>query len=339
VNEGDFIRTRLVRWNEELARIDAATSNGSPRSGAGAAALAGRALEACGHLLRRLARSSAGTDAGLDRVERVLRALPSGAVAAWAASADLGALEARLRRATDEAVEAALPETPKDAESWAASAREGLEARDAFESQLVAMCFREGLGFEAERSVRERLAAALKAQDLALSPRSRRLVTLNAYRREMRDALDPEHRKRAWWFTSRADCDDLLPMLAGEKKASEHVERCDECQRDLARARRADLPRMRHLSEDDLWKYDLGLLSGAERAYAERHARACGACAEALAALAEGEQEIAALALTGSDGAGVRPMTLETARGGAEEPEVLADDADFRLFVSRGQER
>jgi hypothetical protein len=212
-----------------------------------------------------------------------------------------------------------------------------LEARDAFESQVAAMRCREALGYEADRPVRERLAAALEAQDVALSPRSRRLVGLNAYRRQMRDALDPDHRRGAWWFTSRADCDDLLDVLAGERTATQHVEQCDECQRDLARARRIELPRTRHLSEDDLWNYDLGVLSAGERVYADRHARTCPSCAQALAALVEGEQEIEGL--TGMGGTEVRPVGLPPARRGGKEPEVLADDADFRLLVFRRRKK
>jgi hypothetical protein len=334
VNDGDIGR-RVAEWSEELAAVETALSGASAHTADNAdatravASLAGRALEAGGHLLRRAARSGIASPS----IERVLRALPSRGVEAWVESVDLAAVEARLRRATDEAVEAGLPETPGEAETWAAWARQGLETRDAFESQLVALRFREGLGFEVERPVRERLAAALGTKDRALWPMSRRLVALNGWRRQMRDALDPEHRAGAWWFTARAECDDLLAVLAGEKPATKHVEGCDECQRDLARARLVDLPRTRHLSEDDLWNFDLGLLPPAERAYAERHARTCVACAQALAALAEGEQEIAAPTRTA--GAGARTVDLPRAGRGGDEPEVLADDADFRLLLFR----
>ena len=328
MNDGNFIGARLAEWSEELAAVQAALDAGGVAM-LEEAELAGRALEACGHLLRRAARS--GVAAG--SIEGVLRALPSRGVEEWARSVDVAAIEARIWRAADEAVEARLPETPGDADTWAVWARQGLEARDALESRLVAMGVREGLGFAAEMPVRERLAAALRAKDRALASTTRRLVGLNGWRRAMRDALDPEHRERAWWFTARADCDDLLGVLAGEEPATEHVERCDECQRDLARARVADLPRTRHLSEDDLWNYDLGLLSPGERAYAERHARTCVWCGQALAALAEGEQEIAALSRTA--GPAIRTIDFPRARSGSDEPEVLADDADFRLLLFR----
>ncbi|HYX90442.1 MAG TPA: hypothetical protein VE782_02685, partial [Myxococcaceae bacterium] len=155
MNDGDFIRMRLAEWSEELGALEATLDAGAEVF-LEEAELAGRALEVCGHLLRRTARS----DFAPRSIERVLKAVPSGGIEAWAESVDMTAVESRLWRAADEAVEAGLPETPGEAETWAAWARQGLEMRDAFESRLVAMRFREGLGHEAERAVRERLAAA-----------------------------------------------------------------------------------------------------------------------------------------------------------------------------------
>ena len=52
MNDGNFIGARLAEWSEELAAVQAALDAGAVAM-LEEAELAGRALEACGHLLRR----------------------------------------------------------------------------------------------------------------------------------------------------------------------------------------------------------------------------------------------------------------------------------------------
>ncbi|MBX5482647.1 MAG: hypothetical protein IRZ16_12530 [Myxococcaceae bacterium] len=326
------VRVRIQRRLEELVHLEAAAGAGSICDAEGAA----RALLCAGDLLRR--RGLLGDHREV--VERLLRKVSSAGVAAFARSVDLDALETRLRRAAEEAVEATLPESPEDAGTWAAWAAEGLEERDALESQLWALEAREVLGFEGDRSARERLKAAVAAQDRALRGSARWWVGLNDLRRAERDALDPMARAAAWWYVDRADCDDLLPLLAGELTHSAHAERCPDCQRDLDVVRTANQPRPRHLSEDELWRYDLGTLSRQERALVDAHVRICLECSRALAALEEGEEAIRELTATATPKTDIpfgTVIELPTARNRPQndEPEVLATHADFRLLLFR----
>lgn len=336
------IRLRHRARLGELTLLEAAL--GAREASSGVADLAGRTLDVAGALLRR----SRASGVPLADVERVLRLIPTAAVETWARTVDLDELESRLRRAAEEAVEAILPESPEDRETWAAWAREGIEARDRLESQLVALQHRESMGFAADRAVRERFAQALVKKDAALRPRCRWLVGLNPWRRDERDALDPEHRANAWWFTDRAECDDLIALLAGELEHSAHVHVCADCQRDLLRVESVSAPRIRHVTADELWNDDLGLCTPQERAVIERHARTCGECAQALAALSEGEEAIREITepakrrtRPGLGLSGLNPMQGDQRARvrNTEEPDVVADHADFRLLLFRRRER
>lgn len=293
----------------------------------------GRALAAAGSLLRRL--NAARTD--LSRIRNVLTRLPSDAVRVWSTGVEPSSIEARLHRATEEAMEAALPESNDEQDTWRAWAREGVEARDVLESQLVAMRFREGLGFEGDAPSRVRLGEGLLRQDRALKLRARWLVSLNEWRREERDLLDPEHRSNAWWFVERADCESLLPALAGELTRAEHLRTCPQCRDDLQAVRGINARRERHLSEDELWRFDLGMFTQQERAYLERHIQSCGECAQAVSALDVGEEAIRELTVPRTGTATVIDIRSRL-RPKLSEPEVLADNPHFRLLLFRREQ-
>lgn len=332
MNDG-VVRRRTAAHLEELKTLEVAL--GAKDASAGSAELAGRLLATAGALLRRTHEGGVA----IGTLESALRRLPSAAVKAWVEGVDLAGLEARLRRASEEAVEAMLPESPEDRETWIAWAREGVEARERIEGQLIALRFRETLGFQGESTLCQRLAQQLELQDRALRMRSRWLVGLNAWRREERDALDAEHRATAWWFSDRADCDDLIALLSGELNESRHLERCEHCQRDLARVEAVNAAHARHVSADELWNYDLGLCSAQERAFIEKHSRACGECAQALAALAEGEEAIRDLDNVGTAPGVVVSMDRARAKNASGEAEVVADHDDFRVLLFRRRDR
>lgn len=324
------MNARVLKVRVELPLEELIALEGALKDAAVNPEQVGKALAAAGALLRRMEIARAERA----RIEALLRRLPSKAVHGWSASVELAGVEARMRRATEEAVEAALPEATDEGGTWAAWAREGIEAREVLESQLWALAARERLGFEDDAPARVRLREALTHQDRALAPRARWLVGVNPWRRDERDLLDAEHRATAWWFTARAECDALLPALAGEVKASAHLQSCELCQRDLQTARPVDVPRQRHLSEDDLWRFDLGLSTAAERAFIDQHLRTCPACAQDVAALEDGEDTLRALtAPTQAPTATV--VDIRTRMRPSSEPEVVADTAHFRLLLFR----
>jgi hypothetical protein len=265
----------------------------------------GRILAAAGALLRR--RAAVAFDPAA--VDAALVALSGERVRAWAATVDAGRVAAALGRATDDAALSAFAETEDERARWAAAAVEALAMRDELESAAVALARREELGGSREGAG---FSQQLAVVDRALAGRARRLSGLNEVRRAERDLLDPDARARATWYSERAGCDGLVEALAGERITmgpqaapnpglvpspgeawAAHLRGCAACARDLAAGHAAVAPAGRHLSADDLLRYDLRAMSAAERARADHHADGCEACSEALSALADGERAIA----------------------------------------------
>lgn len=300
----------------------------------------GKLLAAAGELLRR-------SEDGRGEVDQALASLSAGALERWAATVDLVALETVLKRAADEAVEAAIPEAAGEGETWAEWAWQSLCARDRLESCLAALERAGGLGSAAALALSQRFLAALVPLDCQLRPRARWLSAVNGRRRAERDLLLPAHRERAWWFASRADCDDLVLLLAGDLQDSPHLASCADCRRDLDVARVVHEPHSRHLSDDDLWRLDAGTASKAERATAQVHARTCPECARALRAMEEGEQTIRDLtegepsspaARTRRERAPAFPVTAARSRGSADM-RVVDDQPAFRVVLAERRSR
>ncbi len=311
---------------------------------AGGTASVGGTLEAAGDLLRR------GGRLGTEGVESALRALSRSRIETWLQSWKPEELKATLLRAAEEAVEVVLGEGGEEADLWRTSALEGLTARDRAASFARALGEWEALQGPLEGEAAQRRDAFLQALgniDAALRPRARWFIPLNPQRREERDMLDPNERMQAWWFSARADCDDLVvSWTARPGSLTSHLQSCSECRADLADVAVVDSPPRRHLSSDELWRLDLDLVAGDERARLDAHAAKCSDCAQAVLALEEGDAAIEeALELEEGlpGGPRARPSSAPVPhRPGARHPErreVLEERRDFRVLLVRERQR
>jgi hypothetical protein len=303
----------------------------------------GEVLEAAGDCLRRAAR------VGVEGVDAALRGLGRPQVEAWLKAQKPQALQPVLLRAAEEAVEVAL-DGGEEAEMWRASALEGLAARDRAASAACALAAWEGLhgALEGEAAqLRERFVSALGTLDSSLRPRARWFIPLNPQRRQERDLLEPAEQDTAWWFSARADCDDLVATWTGAPQTqTSHLQGCTDCRSDMADTAPVDAPPRRHLSADDLWRFDMGLMTEDERSRVDAHTAHCGECAQAVLALGEGEEAVEeALDMEeGSMGQAARNSRAPVAPRPAaarhpEQREVLDERRDFRVVLVRERQR
>jgi hypothetical protein len=147
-------------------------------------------------------------------------------------------------------------------------------------------------------------------------------VGINPSRRIQRDLLDVPRQSTAWWFSERADCDELPALLGGA--SSPHVDTCEQCQSDLRRS--SDLRGGEgHLTSEDLWDLDLGSMPPLRRRAAEAHLAACTACNVAAQALAEGNRAIAELDAPASS------PSIDT----VDTVEVVGESPRFRVLLQR----
>ena len=147
--------------------------------------------------------------------------------------------------------------------------------------------------------------------------------------------LDPDARTKAWWFSARSETGDdgLVAALGGE---GDTVLAGAE-----ARAHQTvTAERHRPIGYDELFRYDLGLASPAERASIEAQRKSNPEFAKAMAALAEGERAIEEIA--GPPPEQVNVIPIERAMPGrveSREGEVVAERADFKVLLFRRKER
>jgi hypothetical protein len=189
---------------------------------------------------------------------------------------------------------------------------------------------------------------ALGRLDRALRPKARWFIPLNPRRRAERELLDAAERTRAWWFNERADCDDLLPALSQlPDKPGPHLQNCTECRADLSSTSAVESPPRRHLSADELWRFDMGLLSADELKWIDRHTEKCLDCAQAIWALEEGDEAIEQ-ALAAKDVAVPAARTSRAPEPSARRPgaarhpeqrEVLEERREFRVVLVRERQR
>jgi len=240
---------------------------------------------------------------------------------------DAEALKADLQRGAEAAFEAVLAESESEAKEFEAWAMEALHGRDALEAALVGLAAWEAatgsLG-EAGKRLRERLGEKLARIDAHGSSLARRMVGINHARRAARDRLAPQYRERAWWFSSRAECDDLAALWKSTDagKASAH---CPACARDRDNAKLAERPPGACATEDELWRLDSDELPTARRRLLEKHARACSECALALQAVAVPLFD-----------APETPPSPELGRPTSAPPEVVASRPEFKVLRFRG---
>ncbi len=298
-------------------------------------------------LLGEILRRATAANVPPERLDAALKGFTKEALREALEAVNVPALEAALVRAADEAVEAGLSDDTDEQELWSSSAQDALRARDGAESTTQAVSRWRELGgtldAKSQKSL-QKLTAALSRLDRALKGKARWFTPLNAYRRLERDLLDADHREHAWWFTARAGCNELIPKLSGQLTQDEkHFRTCPDCRRDLEHTATVDQPPRRHLTPDELWNYDLGLMSLSERRAAVTHADECLECAQLLHAVAEGEKAI-------SEAAGWEPRETPTKRGGPSATEgyastrrpgrhLVAAQNEFRVLLIRDARR
>ena len=301
-------------------------------------------LEVIGDVLRR------GQRLGSEGVERALRGLSRADIDTWLRAQKPEALQPTLLRAAEEAAEVAFGDEKEEAEVWRTSSLEGLTARDRAESADRAIGQWESLHGTLEGEAAARLKSfrdGLGRLDNALRPKVRWFIPLNPQRREERDLLDTGERTRAWWFTERADCDDFIAALGQRpERPGPHLQTCADCRADLTSTQAVEAPPRRHLDAEDLWRFDMGLMSAADLKWGDGHTEKCLECAQAIWALEEGDEAIAQ-ALEGEVAApaAARSRSSESSarRPGAarhpEQREVLEDRREFRVVLVRERQR
>jgi hypothetical protein len=225
---------------------------------------------------------------------------------------------------------------------------EGLMARDRAASAARALGQWEALQGPLTGEAAQRRTEFLKALgniDAALLPRARWFIPLNRQRREERDMLDSNERTQAWWFSARADCDDLVATWTQQPRSlTPHLQGCAECRADLAETAVVDQPPRRHLSFDDLWRFDMGMMSPDERARMDAHTAQCSDCTQAVLALEEGDEAIdEALEMDPNSPLAPPPRDPTHRRPGAarhpERREMLEERRNFRVLLVRERQR
>jgi hypothetical protein len=296
--------------------------------------VAARVLEAAGDLLRRA--SKVPCDRTL--IDTTLKLLTQEGLQSFAEGTSVEELKMRVERAADEAVEAALPDSDDDGPTWGLWAMQGLLARDRAESAICALERLSSLGRGDATSIHQRLKAALSKIDGQLKSRAAALTAVNASRRAERELLDPEVRNTAWWFDLRCEAQDdaLVKALGGDGTLDGKFAAVSE---EVTR------PRKRAVGFDELFRFDLGLATDAERATIAAQKKASPDVAKALAAMEEGERAI--LELSGEQPPmpdNVRPLPRRDAGQGSAQDKtststVVEERTEFRVLLFRRTER
>jgi len=140
--------------------------------------------------------------------------------------------------------------------------------------------------------------------------------------------LDEPERLRAWWFSGRSGVEDdlLVPILGGARPGT--LAPAEQEVGEVVASRRS-----RPISSDDLLRLDLGLASDAERESIARLAARDPELRLALAAMEEGDRAIEEV-LQGA--APERPVVTLPTASRATPPDVIEDNADFKVLVFRG---
>lgn len=282
-------------------------------------------------------------------MDQALQGLSRGDIDTWLRAQKPEALQPALLRAAEESAEAALGDEGEEAEVWRTSSLEGLTARDRAESAARAITQWEALHGPLEGEAAARLNAfreVLGRLDTALRPRARWFIPLNPQRRAERDLLDATERTRAWWFTERSDCDDFISALVQPpERPSPHLETCADCRADLASTQSVEAPPRKHLDAEDLWRFDMGMMSATDLKWVDGHTEKCLECAQAIWALEEGDEAIEQ-ALEGhlpTPAARSRTAEATPRRAGAarhpEQRDVLEERREFRVVLVRERQR
>jgi hypothetical protein len=282
----------------------------------------GRLLEAAGDLLRRRLKVPFDEPA----LDAALAVLPEAALHAWTEGVTATEVAARVERAADQAVDAALPEQDGDGPTLATWAMQTLGARDRLESARVSL---ERLAERAHPGAQvalARLSAVLFEADRRARRTTARLTALNPDRRDELAILDVERRDAAWWYGADAGLEHDLFVKALSGAAVGSLEGAARRAHEVVTRKRS-----RRVSFDELFRFDLGLASEAEAAALRAAAADDPELALALDALAAADAAIDGVEAHGGQALPARPA--------ADGPQVVEERAEFRLLVLRGRQR
>jgi hypothetical protein len=311
---------------DELAPLKAELEAGSRPDPAPAV---GRLLEAAGDLARRRLKVPHDEHA----LDAALAAIPENALHGWVDGVKADEVAARIERAADQAVDAAIPEQDADGPTLATWAMQTLGARDRLESARVALDRMARAGRPGATVALQRLSDELAAADRRARRCTTRLTALNADRRDELAILDVEQREAAWWFSveSGLEHDLVVKVLGGEARGSlpEGARRAHEV---------VTQKRSRRVSFDELFRFDLGLATPAEQAALRAAAAADPDLALALEALEAGDEAIAELTKDEVVSVTARLPTA-AARPTGDGPEVIEERTEFKLLVFRTKQK
>lgn len=202
---------------------------------------------------------------------------------------------------------------------WAA---QDLQARDRAESAVVAL---EALGRPDARALAARIRGALQQVDRTCRAMVMSFTALNQTRRTEAALLDTEYRGAAWWYSERTSIEDdaVVGVLGGERGSlNDEVRGADK----IVRRKRG-----RSVGFDELFRFDLGLATPAEKEVIRRQADADPELKLALAAM-----EAAESAITDETKDEVRSVPVVSSpveRSGT--PEIIEERSEFKVLLFR----
>jgi hypothetical protein len=286
--------------------------------------VAGLLLEAVGDVLRR--KGTLG--ASVSEVTKPLGAISEQALRSWGDGVQVADFAARLKRAASQAVEAAIPDSEELGASMAQWAVQDLQARDRLESALVAL---EAMNRPDAKAMLTRLRTAIAAVDRQCRGTVASFTALNGARRAEAALLDTEFRGAAWWYSERIGIEDdqLVQVLGGEAKGS-----LPEDFRGASKV--VGRKRNRPVSYDDLFRFDLGLASPAEREVVRRQADADPELKLALAAMEAAESAILDETQDAVVSPGLVPVPLPVERA-SNAPEIIEERSEFKVLLFRSK--
>ncbi|MFT3708144.1 MAG: hypothetical protein QM817_10865 [Archangium sp.] len=278
----------------------------------------GLLLEAAGDLLRRkTALSVAAGD-----VVKQLAAINEAGLKAWGDGVQVNELTARLKRAASQAVESALPDSPEEGASMAQWAAQDLQARDRVESAVVAL---EALGRGDAKALATRIRGALQQVDRTCRAMVMSFTALNQTRRTEAALLDTEYRGAAWWYSERTGIEDdgIVGILGGERGSlNDEARGADK----IVRSKRG-----RSVGFDELFRFDLGLATPAEKEIIRRQADADPELKLALAAMEAAESAISDE--TKDEVRSVPVVSSPVER--SSTPEIIEERSEFKVLLFR----
>lgn len=251
--------------------------------------LIGSLLENAGYLLRR-PQALASVKKNSTVVDKILFTLSEEDLRSWFENASLTGLKATLKQAVENAFEAGLSEQKEERERFVNLAMEGLAKRERFAGVLRSLARWEQQHGPLASDLHHRhqvLQAEINKVDTALRSSTLSLEFVDEERRAERDLLEESLREGAWWYSATSENNDFSAMVLGASPTT------------LARSSRVievlqttKTPPQRHISSEELWSFDLGLLNEEQRAWMHRHSLSCKECRQALMMLSEGEEAI-----------------------------------------------